>query len=77
MGTPQIRYMDNRGTIIKTLENLIAQTEQGEIQSLGLVALHSNGDFSVHEASRNNTDRLALVGAAQVLSQYIMAGDEE
>jgi hypothetical protein len=69
--------MDNRGTIIKTLENLIAQTEQGEIQSLGLVALHSNGDFSVHEASRNNTDRLALVGAAQVLSQYIMAGDEE
>jgi hypothetical protein len=68
--------MDNRGTIIKTLENLIAQTEQGEIQSLGLVALHSNGDFSVHEASRNNTDRLALVGAAQVLSQYIMAGDE-
>ena len=76
MGTPQIRYMDNRGTIIKTLQNLIAQTEQGEIQSLGLVALHSNGDFSVHEASRNNTDRLALVGAAQVLSQYIMAGDE-
>ena len=69
--------MDNRGTIIKTLQNLIAQTEQGEIQSLGLVALHSNGDFSVHEASRNNTDRLALVGAAQVLSQYIMAGDEE
>ncbi len=68
--------MDNRGTIIKTLQNLIAQTEQGEIQSLGLVALHSNGDFSVHEASRNNTDRLALVGAAQVLSQYIMAGDE-
>ena len=68
--------MDNRGTIIKTLENLIAQTKQGEIQSLGLVALHSNGDFSVHEASRNNTDRLALVGAAQVLSQYIMAGDE-
>ena len=69
--------MDNRGTIIKTLENLIAQTEQGEIQSLGLVALHSNGDFSVHEASRNNTDRLALVGAAQVLSQYIIAGEEE
>ena len=69
--------MDNRGTIIKTLQNLIAQTEQGEIQSLGLVALHSNGDFSIHEASRNNTDRLALVGAAQVLSQYIMAGDEE
>jgi len=69
--------MDNRGTIIKTLESLIAQTESGEIQSLGLVALHSNGDFSVHEASRNNTDRLALVGAAQVLSQYIMAGDEE
>jgi len=69
--------MDNRGTIIKTLQDLIAQTEQGEIQSLGLVALHSNGDFSIHEASRNNTDRLALVGAAQVLSQYIMAGDEE
>ena len=53
------------------------QTEQGEIQSLGIVALHSNGEFSVHEASKNNTDRLALVGAAQVLGQYIMAGDEE
>jgi len=55
----------------------LEQTEQGEIQSLGIVALHSNGEFSVHEASKNNTDRLALVGAAQVLGQYIMAGDED
>jgi hypothetical protein len=55
----------------------LEQTEQGEIQSLGVVALHTNGDFSIHEASKNNTDRLALVGAAQVLGQYIMAGDEE
>ncbi len=77
MPIPQISYTDRRQHIIKTLESLLEQTEQGEIQSLGVVALHTNGDFSIHEASKNNTDRLALVGAAQVLGQYIMAGDEE
>ena len=77
MPIPQISYTDRREHIIKTLENLLNQTEQGEIQALGIVALHSNGDFSVHEASKNSTDRLALVGAAQVLGQYIMAGDKE
>jgi hypothetical protein len=75
MATHQVSFLDNRGTIIKELESLISKCKSGQIQAIGLVALHDNGDFSIHEASRNNTDRLALVGATQVLSQHIMAGE--
>ena len=77
MPTPQVSFLDNRGTIITTMEQMIDQAQGGEIQAVGIVALHTNGDFSVHEATKNHTDRLALVGATQVLAQHIMAGDRE
>tara|TARA_R100000664_G_C2674648_1_gene85194 strand:+ start:448 stop:600 length:153 start_codon:yes stop_codon:yes gene_type:complete len=48
---------------------------QGEVQAIAVVQLNDNGTFKCHESFKNNTDRLALVGATQVLSQHIMANE--
>ena len=70
-----IHYTDRREHLIKLLEDLKEEVEAGQVQAMALVQLDTNGDFKCHESFKNNTDRLALVGATQVLSQYIMAGE--
>ena len=73
--TELIHYTDRREHLIKLLEDLKEEVEDGEIQAIAVVQLNNNGTFKCHESFKNNTDRLALVGATQVLSQHIMAGE--
>lgn len=68
-------YTDRRNVLVKSLNDLAARAEDGEIQSIGIVALTTDGDVECLESYKNNTDRMALIGATQVLSQHIMAGD--
>ena len=70
-----IHYTDRREYLIQLLEDLKEEVESGEVQALAVVQLNNNGTFKCHESFKNNTDRLALVGATQVLSNHIMAGE--
>jgi hypothetical protein len=65
-------YTDRRDVLIRTLKELLIDAEEGRVQSVGVVALMSNGDVRCQESYKNNTDRLALVGATQLLSRHIM-----
>ena len=65
-------YTDRRDILINALEELVIDAREGRVQSVGVVALMSNGDVRCQESYKNNTDRLALVGATQLLSQHIM-----
>ena len=67
-----IYYTDRRDVLIRTLKELLIDAEEGRVQSVGVVALMSNGDVRCQESYKNNTDRLALVGATQLLSRHIM-----
>jgi hypothetical protein len=67
-----IYYTDRRDILINALEELVIDAKAGKIQSVGVVALMTNGDIRCQESYKNNTDRLALVGATQLLSQHIM-----
>ena len=70
-----IHYTDRREFLIKLLEDLKAEAETGEVQAIAVVQLNNNGTFKCHESYKTNSDRLALLGATQVLSQHIMAGE--
>ncbi len=70
-----IYYTDRREHLIELLDNLKEEVVQGEVQAIAVVQLNDNGTFKCHESFKNNTDRLALVGATQVLSQHIMANE--
>ncbi len=70
-----IHYTDRREHLIELLEDLKEEVISGDVQALAVVQLNDNGTFKCHESFKNNTDRLALVGATQVLSQHIMAGE--
>ena len=70
-----LHYTDRREHLIKLLEDLTKEVEDGEVQALAVVQLNNNGTFKCHESFKNNTDRLALIGATQVLSQHIMEGE--
>ena len=70
-----IHYTDRREHLIELLDDLKEEVIQGEVQAIAVVQLNDNGTFKCHESFKNNTDRLALVGATQVLSQHIMAGE--
>jgi|TARA_R100000664_G_C2721505_1_gene114837 hypothetical protein len=65
-------YTDRRDVLIRTLKELLIDAEEGRVQSVGVVALMSNGDVHCQESYKNNTDRLALIGATQLLSRHIM-----
>jgi hypothetical protein len=69
-----IYYTDRRDVLIRALKDLVVEAQEGRIQSIGLVALMSNGDVHCQESYKNNTDRLALIGATQLLSKHIMDG---
>jgi hypothetical protein len=69
-------YTDRRDVLIKALKDLVIEAEEGRIQSIGVVSLMSNGDVRCQESYKNNTDRLALVGATQLLSKHIMDGSQ-
>jgi hypothetical protein len=68
-------YTDRRDVLIKSLNDLAERAANGDIQSIGIVALTADGDVECLESYKNDTDRMALIGATQVLSQHIMAGD--
>ena len=68
-------YTDRRDVLIKSLDELRIKAQSGEIQAIGIVALTDSGDVECIESYRNNTDRMALIGATQILSQHIMSGD--
>ena len=70
-----IHYTDRREHLIELLEDLKEEVISGDVQALAVVQLNDNGTFKCHESFKNNTDRLALVGATQVLSQHIMSGE--
>ena len=73
-GDSVLHYTDRRDVLIRTLKELVVGAEEGRIQSVGVVALMSNGDVHCRESYKNNTDRLALIGATQLLSKHIMEG---
>jgi hypothetical protein len=72
----RICYTDRREVMIDSLNKMVEEIRAGSIQSVGIVALMSDGSFKCEEAYRDNSDRLSLIGGTQVLAQHIMAGDE-
>lgn len=71
-----VYYTDRRNVLIESLNDLTDKAEDGRIQAIAVVALTSVGDVEILESYKNNTDRMALIGATQVLSQHIMAGGD-
>tara|TARA_R100001163_G_C5022080_1_gene164636 strand:- start:515 stop:751 length:237 start_codon:yes stop_codon:yes gene_type:complete len=70
-----VYYTDRRNVLVESLSDLTNKAEDGRIQAIAVVALTSIGDVEIVESYKNNTDRMALIGATQVLAQHIMAGD--
>tara|TARA_R110000796_G_scaffold96136_3_gene201679 strand:- start:1663 stop:1893 length:231 start_codon:yes stop_codon:yes gene_type:complete len=68
-------YTDRRDVLIKSLDELRIKAQSGEIQAIGIVALTDSGDVECIESYRNNTDRMALIGATHILSQHIINAD--
>ena len=71
-----VYYTDRRNVLIESLNDLTDKAEDGRIHAIAVVALTSVGDVEILESYKNNTDRMALIGATQVLSQHIMAGGD-
>ena len=70
-----IHYTDRREYLLEMLENTRQEVLDGHVEAIALVQLASNGEFQCKESYKNNSDRLALLGATQVLAQHIMAGE--
>ena len=71
-----VYYTDRRNVLVESLDDLTEKAKNGYIQAVAVVALTSLGDVEILESYKNNTDRMALIGATQVLAQHIMAGGE-
>jgi len=71
-----VYYTDRRNVLIESLNDLTDKAQDGRIQAVAVVALTSVGDVEILESYKNNTDRMALIGATQVLAQHIMAGGD-
>ena len=71
-----VYYTDKRNVLVESLNDLTEKAQDGRIDAIAVVALTSIGDVEILESYKNNTDRMALIGATQVLSQHIMAGGE-
>mgnify|MGYP003130250017 FL=1 len=71
-----VYYTDRRNVLVESLDDLTEKAKDGRIQAIAVVALTSLGDVEILESYKNNTDRMALIGATQVLAQHIMAGGE-
>tara|TARA_R100000278_G_scaffold46215_2_gene40168 strand:+ start:6832 stop:7071 length:240 start_codon:yes stop_codon:yes gene_type:complete len=71
-----VYYTDRRNVLVESLDDLTEKAKDGHIQAVAVVALTSLGDVEILESYKNNTDRMALIGATQVLAQHIMAGGE-
>ena len=69
-------YTDRRNVLVESLNDLTEKAQDGRIDAIAVVALTSIGDVEILESYKNNTDRMALIGATQVLAQHIMAGGE-
>ena len=72
--TNNIIYTDRRNVLAEALESLHDRVNSGEIQSIAMVILTEDGSVECLESYKNNTDRMALIGATQVLAQHIMSG---
>ena len=72
--TNNIIYTDRRNVLTEALESLHDRVSSGEIQSIAMVILTEDGSVECLESYKNNTDRMALIGATQVLSRHIMSG---
>lgn len=75
-GEDNVAYTDKRDVLLEAIEDIHYRTVSGKIQSIALVALTSDGDVECLESYKNNSDRLAILGATHILAQHIMAGDE-
>lgn len=71
-----VYYTDKRNVLVESLNDLTEKAQDGRIDAIAVVALTSIGDVEILESYKNNTDRMALIGATQVLAQHIMAGVE-
>jgi|TARA_R110000824_G_scaffold83466_5_gene209020 hypothetical protein len=71
-----VYYTDKRNVLVESLNDLTEKAQDGRIDAIAVVALTSIGDVEILESYKNNTDRMALIGATQVLAQHIMAGGE-
>ena len=71
-----VYYTDKRNVLVESLNDLTEKAQDGRIDAIAVVALTSIGDVEILESYENNTDRMALIGATQVLAQHIMAGGE-
>ena len=70
-----IHYTDRREYLLEMLEKTRQGVLDGHVEAIALVQLTSDGEFHCKESYKNNSDRLALLGATQVLAQHIMAGE--
>ena len=71
-----VYYTDKRNVLVESLNDLTEKAQDRRIDAIAVVALTSIGDVEILESYKNNTDRMALIGATQVLAQHIMAGGE-
>ena len=60
---------------MEAIDALRIKAESGEVQAIAMVTLMTNGDVHCQESYKSNSDRLALIGATQILSQHIMNVD--
>mgnify|MGYP003671361497 FL=1 len=70
-----VKYTDRREILMEAIDALRIKAESGEVQAIAMVTLMTNGDVHCQESYKSNSDRLALIGATQILSQHIMNVD--
>ena len=70
-----VKYTDRREILMEAIDALRIKAESGEVQAIAMVTLMTNGDVHCQESYKSNSDRRALIGATQILSQHIMNVD--